>query len=163
MQKKCLEPWIDDKTRILIVGTMPGDQSIAQQMYYANPYNKFWSYIEKILNNGQKLEEAKRKQFLQDYSIGLWYSLSICERNGSLDSKIKNYKPNDFSKFQSIKYIICNGKKAYKYFITYNAKYLQNQNIECMECPSTSPANASIPDDFKFEKWKEALLSVLEK
>ncbi len=161
MQKKCLEPWIDDKTRILIVGTMPGDESIKKQMYYANPHNKFWIYIEKILNHGQKLEEDKRNQFLQHYSIGLWDSLSVCERDGSLDSKIKNYKPNDFSKFQSVKYILFNGQKAAQYFKKYNAEYLENRKSE--KLPSTSPANASIPDNIKFEKWKEALLSFVEK
>lgn len=45
MQKKCLEPWVDDKTRILIVGTMPGEESLNQQTYYANFRNKFWHYM----------------------------------------------------------------------------------------------------------------------
>lgn len=161
MQKKCLEPWIDDKTRILIVGTMPGDESIKKQMYYANPHNKFWIYIEKILNNGQKLEENERQLLLQSYHIGLWDSLSICERDGSLDSKIKNYKPNDFSKFQSVKYILFNGKKAAKYFEKYNAKYLSNRHF--FSLPSTSPANAAMPNAVKFEEWKKILLFVLEK
>ena len=46
MKKKCLLPWIDNDTQILIVGTMPGEQSLQEQMYYANKNNKFWSYIE---------------------------------------------------------------------------------------------------------------------
>ncbi len=163
MQKKCLEPWINDETRILIVGTMPGDESINKQMYYANSRNRFWTYIQEILNTGQTLEENTRKQFLQSYHIGLWDSLSVCQRDGSLDSNIKNYEPNDFSKFQSVKYILCNGKKAYKYFKENNAQYLEDKNRECFELPSTSPANASISEAEKFKKWKEKLLEVLEK
>lgn len=162
MQKKCLEPWIDDKTRILIVGTMPGDESIKKQMYYANPQNRFWKYIQEILNNGIELKTPKEKrEFLQSKGIGLWDSLSKCERNGSLDSNIGNEQANDFSKFQSVKYILFNGQKAAQYFKKYNAEYLENRKSE--KLPSTSPANASIPDNIKFEKWKEALLSFVEK
>lgn len=163
MQKKCLEPWINAETRILIVGTMPGDESIEKQMYYANPQNRFWKYIQEILNNGIELKSKDDKQkLLQSNGIGLWDSLSVCERDGSLDSKIKNYKPNDFSKFQSVKYILCNGKKAYKYFTEYNAQYLKDKNRKCFELPSTSPANASISEAKKFKEWKEKLLMALE-
>ena len=47
MIKKCLKPWVDENTRVLIVGTMPSEQSLAKQTYYANPKNKFWTYISK--------------------------------------------------------------------------------------------------------------------
>lgn len=162
MKKICLEPWIDSNPIILIVGTMPGEQSLQDQSYYANPRNKFWKYIEAILNNGIELKSKEDKQkLLYSNGIGLWDTLSICDRKGSLDSHIKNYQPNDFSKFQSVKFILCNGKKAYQYFTRYNADYLQNR--ECIELPSTSPANASISDDVKFAKWKKALMSRLNK
>jgi len=159
MEKKCLKPWIDENTRILIVGTMPGEQSLREQMYYANPHNKFWSYIEKILNQGQKLENKDRKRFLQKYNIGLWDALSVCERKGSLDSKIKKEQYNDFSKFQSVQYILFNGKKAQKYFEKHNAEYLKERLFR--QLPSTSPANASIPDQIKLEEWEYALLQFI--
>ena len=162
MQKKCLEPWVDDKTRILIVGTMPGEESLNQQTYYANSRNKFWHYMAAILNNGQEVKTPKeRRLLLQSKGIGLWDSFSVCERRGSLDSNIKKEQPNDFSKFQSVRYILFNGQKAAKYFKMYNRQYLEQR--EAFELPSTSPANASVPDDIKFEKWKTVLLSVVEK
>lgn len=161
MQKKCLEPWIDDKTRILIVGTMPGEESLNKQTYYANSRNKFWSYIANILNNGQEPKTpSEKRQLLQAKGIGLWDSLSVCERNGSLDSNIKKEQPNDFSKFQTVKYILFNGQKAAKYFEKYNLEYLSNR--QSFSLPSTSPANASIPDAVKFGKWKEVLQSLIE-
>ena len=162
MKKKCLEPWIDENTRILIVGTMPGEQSIQEQMYYANPHNKFWSYIEKILNQGQKLEKKEDKKcLLQKYNIGLWDALSVCEREGSLDSKIKKEQYNDFSRFKSVQYVLFNGKKAQKYFEKYNAEYLEERKFQ--QLPSTSPANASISEANKFEQWKFALISFIKK
>ena len=156
MKKKCLLPWIDKDTKILIVGTMPGEQSLQEQMYYAKKNNKFWSYIEKILNQSQKLESSEeKKKLLQSYHIGLWDSLSVCERTGSLDSQITDEQYNDFSQYDSVKYIFFNGKKACKYFKKYNSEYLERRKY--LELPSTSPANASIPDAKKFEQWKNAL------
>ncbi len=160
MKKKCLEPWINENTRILIVGTMPGEQSIYEQMYYANPHNKFWSYIEKILNKSNELKtKDEKKQLLQKYNIGLWDALSVCEREGSLDSKIKKEQYNDFSKFQSVQYVLFNGKKAQKYFEKYNAEYLNDRIYR--QLPSTSPANASIPDKTKLKEWEYALLQFI--
>ncbi|MBR6327747.1 MAG: DNA-deoxyinosine glycosylase, partial [Alphaproteobacteria bacterium] len=141
MQKKCLEPWINDKTRILIVGTMPGEKSLHDKTYYANSQNRFWKYISEILNNGVELKSIEdKKAILYSHGIGLWDALSKCERDGSLDSKIKNYKPNDFSKFQTVKYILFNGQKAAKYFEKYNLEYLSKR--QSFSLPSTSPANA---------------------
>jgi len=162
MHKKCLEPWVDDKTRALIVGTMPGEESLQKQTYYANSRNKFWTYIQNILNNGQELHSVdEKKRFLLSKGIGLWDSLSICEREGSLDSHIKKQQANDFSQFESVQYILFNGQKAAKYFKAYNGEYLSKR--KAFDLPSTSPANASIPDIKKFEQWKEALLSILDK
>ncbi|MBP5615172.1 MAG: DNA-deoxyinosine glycosylase, partial [Alphaproteobacteria bacterium] len=107
-----------------------------------------------------KSKDDKQK-LLQSNGIGLWDSLSKCERNGSLDSNIGNEQPNDFSKFQTVKYILFNGQKAAKYFEKYNSKYLSER--QSFPLPSTSPANASISEDVKFEEWKKVLLFVLEK
>ena len=66
MQRKCLEPWIDQNARILIVGTMPSEKSLNEQTYYANPRNKFWEYITNILNDGNKLcSIEEKKSFLK--------------------------------------------------------------------------------------------------
>jgi len=161
MDKKCLEPWINEKTRILIIGTMPGEESLQKQTYYANSRNKFWSYIQNILNNGQELKTIdEKKNLLLSKGIGLWDSLSICKRYGSLDSNIKHEYPNDFSKFQYVQYLLFNGQQALKYFKSYNNEYLMQR--KSFNLPSTSPANTSISDEIKFEKWKKALLSIIE-
>ena len=156
MQKKCLEPWVDENTRILIVGTMPGEESLQQQTYYAHPRNKFWSYMAAILNNGQALNTTDEKRcLLSSKNIGLWDSLSVCEREGSLDSNIKKQQPNDFSKFQSVEYILFNGQKAAQYFKAYNGEYLSKRKF--FELPSTSPANARYNLDKLIKEWGNSL------
>ena len=68
--KKCLEPWIDEKTKVLILGTMPGDVSIKERSYYLNPRNAFWKIMNKLFNSTEHLD--KSRDFLSGIGIGLW-------------------------------------------------------------------------------------------
>ena len=153
---ECFLPWIDEQTRVLVVGTMPSVASLQAEMYYAHPQNRFWSYMAQILNDGMPvMSAAERKSLLLKNHIGLWDSLAHCERQGSLDSAIMNAVPNDFSRFKQIKYYLFNGQKAYQFFKKYNGALLMLQNYAVL--PSTSPANASIKNDVKFAYWLEAV------
>lgn len=151
--KHCFEPWIDDQTKVVIVGTIPSIISLRENMYYANPQNRFWRYMANILNIKDEL--TNRKNMLLSNHIGLWDSLSLCDGKGSLDANIINEQYNDFSAFKHIKYFLFNGQKAYSFFCKHNKQMLTEKNF--LVLPSTSPANASIPEDIKFEKWKAAL------
>ena len=154
--KKCFAPWIDSQTRILIVGTMPSEISLAQNMYYANPQNRFWKYMGKILNEDLLgASKEKRKDMLLSHKIGLWDALSFCEREGSLDANIKQEKPNNFNSYPQIKFYAFNGQKAFAFFKKYNSDLLKTDNYIVL--PSTSPANASIKDEIKFKLWQESI------
>ena len=135
--------FIDSKTEILILGTMPGAISLAKQEYYANPRNNFWKIIFTLFDSIPIAKTFEEKvQFLQSNKIGLWDVLENCERKGSLDIHIKNHKENDFEnlfkEFTSIKKIIFNGKESHKYFLK---KFGQIEGITYYVMPSTSPAN----------------------
>ena len=157
---QCFEPWIDENTRLLIIGTMPSEASLAAGMYYAHPQNKFWPYMAQILNSGMPIETAsERRQMLLSHGIGLWDSLAFCERNGSLDADIKNAEPNDFTRFPQMKYYLFNGQKAFQFFKKYNGSLLTAQNHTIL--PSTSPANASIKNEIKFARWQTAIQKCL--
>lgn len=158
---QCFKPWIDENTRVLIIGTMPSIASLNADMYYAHPQNKFWPYMAQILNGGQALESAtERQQLLLSHGIGLWDALAFCERNGSLDSDIRNAKPNDFCRLPHIKHYLFNGQKAFQFFKRYNGTLLTAHNHTVL--PSTSPANASIKDDVKFSCWQSAVQTCLK-
>lgn len=160
MIKKCLKPWVDENTRVLIVGTMPSEQSLAKQTYYANPKNKFWTYISKILDNEQLLTMPdRRKEILLTHRVGLWDALDVCERKGSLDLHIKNAVVNDFSELTNIEHFLFNGQKAFKWCNQKNEHIINNRYTIL---PSTSPANTSATDEEKFVIWKDALLRVLK-
>ena len=44
-------PSIDKNCTILILGSMPGVTSLAQQQYYAHPQNRFWPLMARLLED----------------------------------------------------------------------------------------------------------------
>ena len=91
------QPFVDSDTKILILGTMPGIASLEKQEYYAHPRNHFWRIIYKLYSDQEVSTLFSDKiKLLQANSIGIWDVLENCERKGSLDMHIKNYKENDF-------------------------------------------------------------------
>lgn len=94
--------------------------------------------------------------------IGLWDVLKYCEREGSMDSAIRQAVPNDFSFLSknapSLFRLVFNGKKAYQSFLkSPNLLWAKKNSIELISLPSTSPANASISYDEKLRLWANAL------
>ncbi len=154
---KCFEPWIDQKTKAVVIGTMPSVKSLENEMYYAHPQNNFWRFMAEILNNGQAIKN--RKTFLLSHHVGLWDSLQSCEREGSLDSNITDMIYNDFHKYPQIRYFLFNGQKAFRFFKMRNADLLNESNYFVL--PSTSPANASLSRNEKLQIWREVFLKIL--
>ena len=148
------QPFVDSDTKILILGTMPGIASLENQEYYAHPRNHFWRIIYKLYSDQEVPTLFSDKiKLLQANSIGIWDVLENCERKGSLDMHIKNYKENDFEslfkKFPAIHKIAFNGKESHKYFFK---KFGQIKGITYYVMPSTSPAN-TMSFEKKLEIW----------
>lgn len=150
----------DSESRILIVGTMPGEASLSAGQYYAHPRNVFWNIIADVFNNGRELTDYDvKRDCLLTHGVGLWDSLKYCERPGSLDSNIRNESPNDFNgllqMYPQIRVLLFNGQKAFSFFKKYHAPLLQTINYQVL--PSTSPANARLNYQQKLELWRQAL------
>lgn len=152
--------FVNDNTLILIIGTMPGLQSLQKQEYYANKHNVFWKIISSTFNNGYDfLSYNDKLNCLNKHCIGLWDNLKYCERDGSLDTNIRNEFPNDFrtlfDDYKKIKRLLFNGNKSYCFFKKYNSDILGD--YEYFILPSTSPTNARIKFEDKLNKWKSFL------
>ena len=119
--KNGLSPLVGENPRILILGSLPGDESIRLQQYYANPKNLFWQIMEGIFEEPVSTTYPERCAFLAKHHIALWDILSSADREGSVDAHIKNPLPNDIIGFlnehPSIQVIAMNGGKAKKDFI----------------------------------------------
>ncbi len=152
---KSLEPITDNNSRVLILGTMPGPESLRKHEYYANQRNQFWKIIYRILNGREEPppDYEERTAFLKMNCIALWDVLESCKREGANDSKIKNGKPNDFKtrlrKSPNLERIFFNGKKAEQCF----KKYGCPEDVERIGLPSTSAANRRMTLDEKVRRW----------
>ncbi|MDD6134553.1 MAG: DNA-deoxyinosine glycosylase [Selenomonadaceae bacterium] len=155
-------PSIDDACHTLILGSMPGVTSLEQQQYYAHPQNRFWPLMARLLEEpAVPLVYEERLQMLLRHHIALWDSLDTCDRDGSLDSAIKNEQGNDFTallaKYPKIETICFNGGKSAQAFKRYNKTLLSRRDIAFYALPSTSPANARWRLEMLAAKWGEAI------
>ncbi|WP_027963789.1 DNA-deoxyinosine glycosylase [Halalkalibacillus halophilus] len=136
-----MSPVIGDRPKVLILGSIPGVQSLQTQQYYGNPRNHFWPIMFTLLDVNPIQGYEERLNLLKRNQIALWDVIGSCEREGSLDSKIKNAIPNPIEtllkEHPSIQLIACNGTKSYQTFKRH-FKYLMS-NYDVKQLPSTSP------------------------
>ena len=153
-------PVITDSAKILILGSMPGHQSLKEQQYYAHPQNAFWRIMSFLFDFDMHASYAERLRLLQSKDIALWDVLHACQRQGSLDSMIQlnTQVPNDFKSLLQnhprIQYVFFNGGKAEDYFKRTIAASLTEHSLQYMRLPSTSPAHAMLSFLDKLEAWR---------
>jgi hypoxanthine-DNA glycosylase len=142
--KRSFAPVIDQNTRILILGSLPGDASLAQQQYYAHPQNRFWHLLTEVVHTDLiSIDYPTRLQTLLDHQVGLWDVIAQAHRHGSLDSQIRDRSENDLltllSKLPNLHTIAFNGATAYKLGI--KVLGAQGKQYRLLSLPSSSPAH----------------------
>ncbi|PQA91825.1 G/U mismatch-specific uracil-DNA glycosylase [Chryseobacterium piscicola] len=147
-------PIIDQESKILILGSVPGVKSLEKQEYYGHPQNKFWKIIFELFEVDFTENYVEKIEILKKNKIAVWDAIDTCERKGSLDSEIRNEEANDIKNLlqthPNIRAIFCNGGKSYK-----NLKKIldKNSEIPLYLLPSTSPLH-TISFEKKLEDWK---------
>lgn len=95
---RCFPPVITSQTRLLILGSLPGRQSLAAQQYYAHPRNQFWRLMGEVVGMDlAALPYENRLERLIAHNIGLWDVIGEATRPGSLDTLITGAMPNDLA------------------------------------------------------------------
>ncbi|SIT95602.1 G/U mismatch-specific uracil-DNA glycosylase [Epilithonimonas bovis DSM 19482] len=149
-----LPPIVDNSSKILILGSVPGVKSLQMQQYYAHPQNNFWKLMFHLLDTEFSSDYHTRLQLLKKHRIALWDVIESCERKGSKDTDIKSEIDNDIQELinshPNIKIIFCNGQKSYKNLLKVVGK---NFIIPIVVLPSTSPLH-TIKFEEKLEQWK---------
>jgi double-stranded uracil-DNA glycosylase len=148
--------------RVLILGSMPGLESLRRREYYAHPQNQFWPIMGALFGAARELPYAQRVDTLTRRGIAVWDVLKSCEREGSLDGSIKpeSERPNDFVRFlkmhPGIRAVFFNGGKAQSAFARHVRPRLGAlaEQLTFVRLPSTSPAHAGLPRAAKLEAWK---------
>lgn len=147
---------------MLILGSMPGEESLRRRQYYAHPQNQFWRILGELLGAARELEYMRRLEILQQQRIALWDVARICVRAASSDATIRAAVANDISgllaREPAIGAVLCNGTKAHELFVRLVAAALPRP-VRVERLPSTSPANASMPYARKLALWRRAIAS----
>ena len=110
-------PVVAADTHTLVLGSFPGEASLAATQYYAHPRNQFWRLLGAVLDEPlAELVYEERLRRLLSHGIGVWDVLAACHREGSLDAAIRNAQPNDFASLRDhaplLRKVCFNGKTA---------------------------------------------------
>ena len=147
---------------MLVLGSLPGQASLAAGQYYAQPRNAFWTIMGALFGAGPELSYAERTGRLRTSGIALWDVCAAAVRPGSLDAAIEpaSIVVNDFAAFlrrhPGIRAVCLNGGAAYE---LYRRKVLPGlpqplRLLPLHRLPSTSPAHAALRPAQKLERWR---------
>ena len=151
--KEGLAPLVGEAPRVLVLGTLPGDESLKKQAYYSNPKNKFWEILDNIAH---RREGQSNEEFAKEIGIALWDCCHSAVRKGSSDDGFEKGTevPNDVEQFlkehPSIKIIILNGKSTKTKY--YDKFFNDIKSHQALALISTSSV-ASVRLEDKIEEW----------
>lgn len=140
--KASLAPLFRDDASILILGSLPGERSLASQQYYAHPYNQFWRVLGAV--TGADFSNAAYDQklcLLKDHHIALWDVVATAVRSGSLDTNLRQVVGNNLKwlidRLPKLRAIAFNGATAARV----GRQSGLPPGIKLLDLPSTSPAH----------------------
>ena len=157
----CLKPFINNNSKVLILGSFPSVKTREVGFYYGHKQNRFYQVISSIYNEVLPISNNDNQSLLDKHNIALYDVIYECDIIGSSDSSIKNVIPINIKEildnYPSIQTIILNGGLASKLFDKYLSKDVP-ANIRIHRCPSTSPATAKMNTNNLIHSYKIALI-----
>jgi double-stranded uracil-DNA glycosylase len=144
----------DERTQLLICGSLPGERSLAEQRYYAHPSNRFWHLLGAVLDcDLASLAYDVRMERTVAAGVGLWDVVKSAHRIGSLDAAIRVHEPNALGMFAEslprLRAIAFNGGKA----SAIGRGQVSAERVALIDLPSSSAAYAAMPFAEKRARW----------
>ena len=152
--KQGLPPIARSNAQLFILGSLPGDASLAASRYYAHPSNQFWRLLGGAIGEDlQAMPYAGRLERLTEHRIGLWDVIAAAERAGSLDQAIRSPAHNPLDQlhrdFPALRAVAFNGGTAAKL----GRRLLgETVGVTLVDLPSSSAANTA-PFAAKAAAW----------
>ena len=154
MRKSSFLPIVAPDTRVLVLGSLPGEKSLAARRYYAHPQNRFWQLIGKVIGvELEPLEYEERLEALLGAKVGLWDTVASAHRAGSLDAAIREAEHNPLAELAvslpQLRAVGFNGKTSTKI----GMPQLAGTGLALIPLPSSSPAHATMRLAEKEKLW----------
>lgn len=141
-RKRSFPPVARADARLLVLGSLPGDRSLAERRYYAHPQNQFWRLMSSVVDRDlPALPYDVRLAALQDAGVALWDVVAHARRPGSSDAAIADAEANDLAGLLAIlpglRAIAFNGGTAHRYGL--RALAATAGDLARIALPSSSP------------------------
>jgi TDG/mug DNA glycosylase family protein len=154
--KRSFPPVVDDRTRVLVLGSLPGEESLARRQYYGNPRNHFWRLISEVIGADlAPLAYEDRLAALLEAGVGLWDTVGAATRRGSLDGNIRGHQPNALpellARLPALRAVGFNGGKS----AALGMKQLAGEPRRARNALPTSSPAYTLPFEAKRQAWLE--------
>ena len=159
--KRSFPAIVDERALVLVLGTLPGEESLRRREYYAHPRNLFWPIVFALFGATPAMNYAERLAFVAARRIALWDVCELAEREASADAAIRRERPNAIDRLLDvhplIRAVAFNGSGARR---LYDRHFARRHDLTYLALPSTSPAHARLDFAAKLARWtalREAL------
>lgn len=161
--KRSFPPVVGERPRVLVLGTLPGEESLRRQEYYAHPRNLFWPIVCGLFGAAAPAGYDDKLRFVISRRIALWDVCASAERLASADATIRTEVPNAIGALlechPEIRAVAFNGSGARR---LHDRHFARRPDLVYLALPSTSPAYASLGFAEKLARWsalRDALLA----
>ena len=154
MRKSAFPPIAAPDTRVLILGSLPGEASLAAGRYYAHPQNQFWRLIGGAIGRElQALDYEARLEALREAKVGLWDTVASALRTGSLDAALREVESAALADLVAtlpeLRAVGFNGATSAQL----GRRALGETALALIDLSSSSPAYAAMPFAEKAQNW----------
>lgn len=141
-RKASFPPIADARARLLVLGSLPGDRSLAAGRYYAHPQNQFWRLIGPAIGRDLTiLDYDARLAALRGAGVALWDVVASADRPGSTDAAIADPTVNDLpaliATLPELRAIAFNGATAHRHGLKALGPLAERYAVIAL--PSSSP------------------------
>lgn len=156
MRKSSFGAVADARTRVLVLGSLPGEESLRLGQYYGHPRNQFWRLIGTVIGRElTALPYPERLAALQAAGVGLWDVVRSAARRGSLDTHIREHEPNALealvAELPQLRAVAFNGGTAFRLG---RGLLDEARGLTIVPLPSSSPAH-TVAFERKLRAWLE--------